>query len=164
MLQRNGKYFKAIECYKDALKLEPDATELDQYIGDCLVEKGKYEEALKHFYKVDYITGGSPMLWQQISWCSLNLKKFSCSNRDLNNSLRETKCNTLKHVSIISTEVTMPTMYHTCDLWVLQQQEEPISQSGARCLSPSSKQIKYSGCQVFQSKLKLLILFFLGMI
>ena len=71
-----GRISKAIECYKDALKLEPDATELDQYIGDCLVERGKYEEALKHFYKVDYITGGSPILWQQISWCSLKLKKF----------------------------------------------------------------------------------------
>ena len=107
-----------------------------------------------------------PVLYKDapITICSLNLKKFSCSNRDLNNSLRETKCNTLKHVSIISTEVTMPTMYHTCDLWVLQQQEEPISQSGACHLYPSSKQIRYSDHQVFNSKLQFLILFFLGMI
>ena len=43
-----GRISKAIECYKDALKLEPDDTELDKYIGDCLVERGKYEEALNN--------------------------------------------------------------------------------------------------------------------
>ena len=107
-----------------------------------------------------------PVLYKDaiITICSLNLKKLSCSNRDLNNSLKETKWNTLKHVSIISTKVTLPTMDHTCDLWVLQQQEEPISQSGVCHLCPSCKQIRYSDHQVFNSKLQFLIVFFLGMI
>ena len=57
-----------------------------------------------------------------------------------------------------------PPRYHTCDLWVFQQQEEPISQRGACCLCPSAKQIKHRCYQVFKSKLHLLIVLFLEVI
>ena len=69
-------------------------------------------------------------------------EKIKLLKQRFKNSLRETKWNTLKHVSIISTEVILPTTYHTCDLWVFQQQEEPLSQSGACHLCPSCRQVR----------------------
>ena len=36
----------------------------------------KYEEALKYFYKVDFISEGSPKTWRPIAWCSLVLGKL----------------------------------------------------------------------------------------
>lgn len=52
----------------------------------------------------------------------------------------------------------------TCDLRVLQQEQESISQRGARCLCPSSKQIHYGGYQIFKGKVQLCIVLLLGII
>ena len=56
-----------------------------------------------------------------------------------------------------------PPCYHTCDLWVLQQEQEPISQSEAHCFCSSTKYIPYSGDQVVHGKLRLFIVFLLAM-
>ncbi|MBR5532153.1 MAG: tetratricopeptide repeat protein [Bacteroidales bacterium] len=71
-----GNISKALEHYQDALRIKPDSLTIEFQIGYCLMMNRKYEEALKHFYKVDFISEGSPKTWRPIAWCSLVLGKL----------------------------------------------------------------------------------------
>lgn len=71
-----GDIDKAIEYYNIALRLKPDSLTLEFQMGNCLLLKERYEDALKHYYKVDYLTEGSKKTWRPIAWCSLMLKKY----------------------------------------------------------------------------------------
>ena len=46
---------KAIANYKRAEALQPDNVALANNIANCLLEGGRIEEALKYFFKVDYL-------------------------------------------------------------------------------------------------------------
>lgn len=71
-----GKISKAIEYYKEALAMRPNSMTLELQIGHCYLANEKYEDALKHYYKVDFITEGSLKTWRPIAWCSLMLGKL----------------------------------------------------------------------------------------
>ncbi|MBR4118657.1 MAG: tetratricopeptide repeat protein [Bacteroidales bacterium] len=71
-----GDTSKAIEYYQEALRLEPDNTSFEMQIGYCLLMANKYNEALECFYKVDFITDGTPKTWRAIGWCLFLLGKF----------------------------------------------------------------------------------------
>ena len=67
---------KAIECYKDALRIAPDDQNLEFQLANCLMQRERYEEALKYYYKIDFMTDNSPKIWRQIVRCSLLLGKL----------------------------------------------------------------------------------------
>ena len=46
------------------------------FIGSCLVELGRYGEALKYFYKLDYMDSGSLKAMRGVAWCSFILDKY----------------------------------------------------------------------------------------
>lgn len=71
-----GNFNKAIECYNDALRIKPENLALELQLGNCLLDNKKYNEALKLFYKVDFLTDGSIKTWRPIAWCSLMLGKM----------------------------------------------------------------------------------------
>ena len=71
-----GNLNKAIECYNDALRIKPDSLALEHQLGNCLLDNKKYDQALKLFYKVDFLTDGSIKTWRPIAWCSLMLGKM----------------------------------------------------------------------------------------
>ena len=68
---------KAIEYY-NKLTSRSDETylSLDLNIGNCLLELKRYDEALKYFFKVDYLDGKNHKAWRGIAWCSFLLGKF----------------------------------------------------------------------------------------
>lgn len=51
---------------------------------------------------------------------------------------------------------------HTCDVHMLQQQQESIPQSVTCCFCSSSKHVSYSSHQAFMGKLRLQTVLFLG--
>lgn len=71
-----GNLTKAIEFYRDSLRIRPDSLAIEFQLGNCLMQKERYEEALKHFYKVDFIKEGSLKVWGAIGRCSLMLGKY----------------------------------------------------------------------------------------
>ena len=71
-----GNLKKAIECYNDALRIKPDSLTLELQLGNCLLNEEKYDLALKHYYKVDFLTDGSIKTWRPIALCSLMLGKI----------------------------------------------------------------------------------------
>ena len=67
---------KAIECYKDALRIDSNNQNLEFQLANCLKQQERYEEALKYYYKIDFMTDNSPKIWRQIARCSLLLGKL----------------------------------------------------------------------------------------
>lgn len=85
-----GNYNKAIECYNDALRIKPDSLRLELQLGNCLLNEEKYDLALKHLYKVDFLTDGSIKTWRPIAWCSLMLGKIEDAVSYYNKTISET--------------------------------------------------------------------------
>ncbi|MBK6281665.1 MAG: CDC27 family protein [Draconibacterium sp.] len=61
---------KALEYYLEAAKL--DETDLNTHlnIGHCYLELEQFEEALKCYFKVEYLAPGNKKVWRPLGWCS----------------------------------------------------------------------------------------------
>ncbi len=60
---------EALTYYRRCEQLSPDDLSITVSIGHCLLEMRDYAEALRCFYKVDYLDS-SPKAWRPIAWCS----------------------------------------------------------------------------------------------
>ena len=68
---------KAIANYKRAEALQPDNVALANNIANCLLEGGRIEEALKYFFKVDYLASKGERTMRPIAWCSFLIGNYS---------------------------------------------------------------------------------------
>jgi len=64
------KPLKALEYYRAAEKIKPEDLGIQLNIGNCLLELEDYEEALRCFFKVEYLSPGNKKVWRPIAWCS----------------------------------------------------------------------------------------------
>lgn len=71
----NRNYQAALTYYKKVEEAAPEDKSAIFYIGNCLAELGQYEEALNHFFKLDFIENNSMRAWRGIGWCSFVIKK-----------------------------------------------------------------------------------------
>ena len=51
----------------DAMK--PDDVKTTMHLANALLDAGKTQEALKKYYKADYLSGGYAKTWRPIAWC-----------------------------------------------------------------------------------------------
>lgn len=70
---------KAIANYKRAEALQPDNVALANNIANCLLEGGRIEEALKYFFKVDYLASKGERTMRPIAWYSFLIGNYSQS-------------------------------------------------------------------------------------
>jgi tetratricopeptide (TPR) repeat protein len=56
--------------------LQPDDLGLHVSIGQCQMELDQFEEALKSYYKVEYLSPGNKKIWRPIGWCSFLVGKI----------------------------------------------------------------------------------------
>lgn len=71
---------KSLLYYRKAEAIAPDNLNICLNIGHCLLEMGKTEDALKAYYKADYIDASKHRAIRPIAWCSLLLSNFSQSH------------------------------------------------------------------------------------
>ena len=50
--------------------MKPDNLSIEMNIGHCYFEQENYDEALKYYFKVDYLDPKSTKAWRAIAWCS----------------------------------------------------------------------------------------------
>jgi len=68
---------QAIEYYnKFASHNHDNNFSIDLNIGNCLLELKRYDEALKYFFKIDYLDSHNHKAWRPIAWCSFLLGKY----------------------------------------------------------------------------------------
>ena len=58
----------ALSYYHRAEKIQPENLSVQMNIGHCYVEQKDYEEALKYFFKVDYLDPEGGKAWRPIAW------------------------------------------------------------------------------------------------
>ena len=61
---------KALEYYKEAERLNVDDLNNQLNVGHCLLELDQFEDALKCYFKVEYLAPGNKKVWRPIGWCS----------------------------------------------------------------------------------------------
>ena len=71
-----GNTKKAIEFFRDALRVKPDSLTTEFNLARCLMSQDKYEDALKIFQKIDFLKEGSIKIWRQMAHCLLALGRF----------------------------------------------------------------------------------------
>lgn len=75
MLQKYEKPEMALSYYHRAEKIQPENLSVQMNIGHCYVEQKDYEEALKYYFKVDYLDPEGGKAWRPIAWCSFLVGK-----------------------------------------------------------------------------------------
>lgn len=71
-----GDKAKALDYYEKAYEMKPESVTIALQYAHTLLSVENYSEALKLYYKVDFITEGSPKTWRPIAWCNLMLRKL----------------------------------------------------------------------------------------
>lgn len=71
----------SLACNKRLEVMNPENAALLLNIGHCYLSLKNYDEALKYFFKADFIDDGSIKIWRAIAWCSFLISKFEQSER-----------------------------------------------------------------------------------
>ncbi len=79
-LRMLGEPSRALSYYRRiAEKEDPETLATTMAIGNCYLEMGKYAEATKYFYKVDYLDPGSHKARRQLARCLMMQREFEKS-------------------------------------------------------------------------------------
>ena len=69
----------ALKFFRKALALKPENVSLLLATGHQQLDNGNVSEALKYFYKADFISGGSVKTFRPIAWCEFVAHNFEQS-------------------------------------------------------------------------------------
>ena len=69
--------------------LEPENLGLHISIGQSQMELHKYEEALKSYYKVEYLAPENNKIWRPIGWCCFLVGKLDQAEKYYNQLISE---------------------------------------------------------------------------
>ncbi len=78
-LKMMKQYDRALEMLLMAEKTDSNNLSLQIQIGDLMVDKGRYEDALQRFFKVDYLKPDYPKAWRAIAWCAFLAGRYDKS-------------------------------------------------------------------------------------
>lgn len=63
-----GKRREALDYYRQLAEMQPDNTKYTMLYGQALAENGMYDEAVKQFYKVEFLDENSTKVWRPLAW------------------------------------------------------------------------------------------------
>lgn len=66
----SGNPSKALEYFNRLLERKPDDVSLNLNAGHCLMELGRYDEALNRYFKVEFLEENSSRVQRPIAWCT----------------------------------------------------------------------------------------------
>lgn len=66
-----GQWEKALECYRRLSEGRPDDVNLALNIGLSLVKLRRYDEALQHLFKAEFLGSGNEKATRALAWCTL---------------------------------------------------------------------------------------------
>ena len=75
------RFCNALEYYKKVEAIQPENKNVIFFIGSCLAELERYEEALQSFFKLDLMENDCIKAWRAIGWCSFVSGKFEQAMR-----------------------------------------------------------------------------------
>lgn len=66
----SGNPSRALEYFNRLLERKPDDVLLNLNAGHCLMELGRYDEALNRYFKVEFLEENSSRVQRPIAWCT----------------------------------------------------------------------------------------------
>lgn len=63
-----GQHEMALSFYQQLAQLKPDDLGTSMLLGQSLLENGKYADAIKEFYKVEFLDEKSTKAWRPLAW------------------------------------------------------------------------------------------------
>lgn len=79
--EKTGRKEKQLEIIQKLLEIHPEKINYMTVAAIALIETGKYEEALKHLFRLDYIKADNVVYKTCIESCALHLRKFDLALR-----------------------------------------------------------------------------------
>ncbi len=64
-----------------AEEIDPQNLHTQASIGQCHLQLQNYEEALKYYFKVEFLDPSNQNVWKPIAWCCFILGKFETSEK-----------------------------------------------------------------------------------
>lgn len=95
-----GNPAKALEYFMRVEAKTPDDLNVALNIGHCLLELGRYREAMKYYYKVEFIGGGSPRIWRPLAWCAFLNRDFDQSRKYYDCLIKESTPNASDYLNM----------------------------------------------------------------
>lgn len=115
---------QALIYYRRLEILEPDNLSVQINIGHCLLEVKNYTEALKCFFKVDYLDSKkSHKAWRPIAWCSFVTGKYDQA-RNYYQKILANNPNEQDYLNAGHIEWALNNMKETLRLYVLSVQSK----------------------------------------
>lgn len=71
-----GHHAEAARYWQRLSDANPDDPKATLQLANALFDAGDIEGALKKYYKVDYLRGGSERTWRPIAWCEFRLGNY----------------------------------------------------------------------------------------
>lgn len=72
---------EAMVYFKRVAERKPDDMSVALNIGHCLLELARYDEAMKYYYKVEFLDEKSTRAWRPLAWCAFLLRDFELSGK-----------------------------------------------------------------------------------
>ncbi|NVO18364.1 MAG: hypothetical protein HXX13_01615 [Bacteroidetes bacterium] len=79
---------EALEWCTTALKQAPDDVYLHTMIGNCYLDLKRYEEALEHYFRVEFLAPDNKKVMRPIGWCCFVLGKIEMAHNYMSNILQ----------------------------------------------------------------------------
>lgn len=76
-----GKRREALDYYRQLAGMLPDDTKCAMLYGQALAENGMYDEAVKQFYKVEFLDEKSTKVWRPLAWTLFLTSDFKGAQR-----------------------------------------------------------------------------------
>lgn len=80
-LRHTERYSEQEECLCRLRVMNPQKKRYTHELANCLMWQGKYENALKLFYRIEYENPSSEKAIRGIMWCSLKLEKLETTTK-----------------------------------------------------------------------------------
>lgn len=84
-----GQREMALSFYQQLAQLKPDDLGTSMLLGQSLLENGKYAEAIKEFYKVEFLDEKSTKAWRPLAWTLFLNGDFEGAERYYNKILSD---------------------------------------------------------------------------
>ncbi len=103
-----GHTSQALDCLNRIAELRPDDLNVSLNIGHCYLELGQYSDALRNYFKVEYLDTTTDRALRPIAWCSFltgNLEQsLRYYERIINNNPNATDYMNMGHVRLANAQ------------------------------------------------------------
>ncbi|MGM9803367.1 MAG: tetratricopeptide repeat protein [Muribaculaceae bacterium] len=74
-----NRHSEAIPYLQKAMQKSPKNTQLSLALGHCYTATGQLQDALKEYYKVEYLNDNQHSAWRPLAWCLFLMRDFEKS-------------------------------------------------------------------------------------